>query len=96
MMWMTKCMDSKTDEEEREFDKKSTSGTQHYEKSQINTQVEAYAACLLLGTCFSCAHAISSPCLDTVIKNADTQRVLVIRIVIISPVTFFDSMFLLF
>ena len=62
MMWMTKCMGSKTHGEEREFDKKSTSGTQHYEKSQINTQVEAYAACLLLGACFSRDHAISSPC----------------------------------
>lgn len=33
MMWMTKCMDSKTDEEDREFDKKSTSEPQRYEKN---------------------------------------------------------------
>lgn len=36
MMWMTKCMDSETDEEEREFDKESTSeATALWKKSQI-------------------------------------------------------------
>lgn len=68
-------MDSETDEEEREFDKKSTSGPRRYEKSQIHTQVEPSAA-LLLHACFSDTHALFPLCLETAVKkNTDTECV---------------------
>lgn len=76
MMWMTKCMDSETDEEEREFDKKCTSvATVLWKISNIHTHKWTYGVSLLLNAFFSQADAILSLRWDTMVRNSHTKCV---------------------